>query len=111
MTLPGQAWGLAAAGPNGPVFATSYRGRDVAATVLTAVDAAGLVMWQRDFEGHPGPPRVSATGTDGKTISARIFCEQFATSNGNRWVPQGKPKVRIENDIMMPPFYSYFLVP
>ena len=63
MTLPGQAWGLAAAGPNGPVFATSYRGRDVAATVLTAVDAAGLVMWQRDFEGHPGPPRVSATGT------------------------------------------------
>jgi len=63
VTLPGQAWGLAAAGPNGPVFATSYRGRDMAATVLTAVDAAGLVMWQRDFEGHPGPPRVSATGT------------------------------------------------
>ncbi len=61
--LPGQVWGLATAGPGEPVFATSYQGRDLDATALTALDPAGGVIWQRTFAGHPGPPRVTPAGT------------------------------------------------
>ncbi|WP_218009343.1 hypothetical protein [Herbidospora cretacea] len=58
--MPGQVWGLAAPGQSGPLFVTSYRGRDLLGTVLTALDVSGQVLWKREFEGHPGPPRVSS---------------------------------------------------
>jgi hypothetical protein len=59
--MPGQVWGLAAPDQTGPLFVTSYRGRDVLGTVLTALDRSGRVLWQREFEGHPSPPRVSSS--------------------------------------------------
>ncbi|MEV6705457.1 hypothetical protein [Micromonospora wenchangensis] len=49
--------------PAGPIFVTSFAGRNLDATVLTAVDPAGRVIWQRTFEGRPRPPRVTASGT------------------------------------------------
>ena len=63
MILPGQAWGLAAPGPDGPVFVTSYDGKNLSAAVLTALGLDGEVLWRRTFDGHPGPPRVSGNGT------------------------------------------------
>jgi outer membrane protein assembly factor BamB len=45
--LPGQAWGLAAPHPDGPVFVTSYDGKNLSATVLTALDLGGEVLWSR----------------------------------------------------------------
>lgn len=63
MILPGQAWGLAAPGPDGPVFVTSYDGKNLSATVLIALGLDGGVLWRRTFGGHPGPPRVSGSGT------------------------------------------------
>jgi hypothetical protein len=61
--LPGQVWGLAAPDADGPVFATTYDGKNLSATVLTALDLDGGVLWRRTFGGHPGPPRLSAAGT------------------------------------------------
>jgi hypothetical protein len=61
--LAGQAWGLAAPGPDGPVFVTSYDGKNLSATVLTALGLDGRVLWRRTFDGHPGPVRVSGDGT------------------------------------------------
>ena len=61
--MRGQVRGLAAPAPTGPVFVTSYYGRKFDTTVLTAVDPAGAVLWRREFDGHPGPPRVGPTGT------------------------------------------------
>ena len=63
MDLPGQVWGLAATGADGPVFATSYDGKNLSAAVLTALDLEGRVLWRRRFGGHPGPPRLSGDGT------------------------------------------------
>ncbi len=63
LTMSGQVWGLAAADAAGPVFATSYAGSNLAATILTAVDPAGNVIWQREFEGRPAPPRATSGGT------------------------------------------------
>lgn len=63
MDLPGQVWGLAAPGAGGPVFATSYDGKNVFTTVLTALGLDGGVLWRRTFGGHPGPPRLSGNGT------------------------------------------------
>ncbi len=59
--MPGQVWGLATAG--GPVFVTSYPGQDFSATIVTAVDRDGTVLWHRELDGHPRPPRVSPEGT------------------------------------------------
>ncbi|MCX4869434.1 hypothetical protein OG298_40130 [Streptomyces sp. NBC_01005] len=61
--MPGQAWGLAAEGTGGPVFVTSYAGKNLSATVLTAMDVAGGVLWHREFDGHPSPPRVNTSGS------------------------------------------------
>ncbi len=66
--VPGQVRGLAAAGPDGPIYLTSYAGRspstrNLYTTVLTAVDLAGGRLWQRTFPGHPFPPRADADGT------------------------------------------------
>lgn len=61
--MPGQVWGLATHDPAGPIFVTSFAGRNLDATVLTAVDPAGEVIWQRTFEGRPRPPRVTPVGT------------------------------------------------
>jgi len=44
--MPGQVWGLATHDSTGPIFVTSYAGRNLDATVLTAVDPAGGVIWQ-----------------------------------------------------------------
>jgi len=63
VTMPGQVWGLAAPDPAGPIFVTSYDGRNLNITVLVALDLAGTVIWRREFDGHPGPPRASAHGT------------------------------------------------
>jgi hypothetical protein len=61
--MPGQVWGLAAPDPVGPVFVTSYDGRNLNTTVLVALDLTGTVIWRREFDGHPEPPRASAHGT------------------------------------------------
>lgn len=42
---------------------TSYAGRNLDATVLTALDLAGGIIWQRTFKGHPRPPRITPAGT------------------------------------------------
>jgi len=63
VTMPGQVWGLAAPDATGPLFVTSYDGRNLSTTVLTVVDLAGTVLWRREFDGHPSPPRVSDSGT------------------------------------------------
>ena len=63
MNLPGQVWGLAAPGADGPVFATSYDGTNLSATVLTALDLGGEVLWRCTFGSHPGPSRLSGNGT------------------------------------------------
>ena len=42
--MPGQVWGLATHDSAGPIFVTSFAGRNLDATVLTAVDLAGGVM-------------------------------------------------------------------
>jgi len=63
IAMDGQVWGVAAPGPAGPVFVTSYAGDDLDTTVLAAVDLAGKVLWRREFDGHPGKPRVSEAGT------------------------------------------------
>ena len=39
--MPGQVWGLAASDPAGPVFVTSYDGRNLDTTVLVALGLAG----------------------------------------------------------------------
>ncbi|MEV6104316.1 hypothetical protein AB0M28_06305 [Streptomyces sp. NPDC051940] len=61
--MPGQVWGLAAPDAAGPVFVTSYAGKDLSTTVLAALDVTGEVLWRRTFDGHPGRPRVSADGS------------------------------------------------
>jgi hypothetical protein len=61
--MPGQVWGLATAHPDGPVFVTSYPGKDLTATIVTAVDRDGAVLWHRDLDGRPRPPRVGPEGT------------------------------------------------
>jgi hypothetical protein len=61
--MPGQVWGLATHDSTGPIFVTSYAGRNLDATVLTAVDPVGGIIWQRTFDGHPRPPRVTPAGT------------------------------------------------
>lgn len=63
VTMPGQVWGLAAATATGPLFATSYASDDFWATTVSAVDLDGTLLWQRDFAGHPQPPRATAEGT------------------------------------------------
>ncbi|MEU9314934.1 hypothetical protein [Streptomyces sp. NPDC048295] len=57
--MPGQVRGLAAPNADGAIFVTSYDGKNLFTTVLTAVDMAGEVLWRRGFEGHPGRPCVS----------------------------------------------------
>jgi hypothetical protein len=59
--MPGQVCGLATAG--GPVFVTSCPGEDFSATIVTAVDRDGTVLWHRELPGRPRPPRVSPEGT------------------------------------------------
>lgn len=61
--MPGQVCGLATHDSTGPIFVTGYAGRNFDATVLTAVDAVGGVIWQRNFQGRPRPPRVTPAGT------------------------------------------------
>lgn len=63
VTLPAQVWGLAASRPTGPLFATSFNGRDLRSAALTALDITGTVLWQQSFGGRPGPPRATANGT------------------------------------------------
>jgi hypothetical protein len=60
--MPGQVWGLATPDATGPLFVTSYDGRNLSTTVLTGMDLAGTVLWRREFDGHPGRPRVSDSG-------------------------------------------------
>jgi hypothetical protein len=62
IVLPGQVWGLAAPDANGPILATSYDGKNLSATVLTALDLDGQVLWRHTFDGHPAPPRISGAG-------------------------------------------------
>jgi hypothetical protein len=64
MRAAGPVWGLAAADAAGPAFVTSYDGRNLRTTVVTALDpATGRVLWRRESPGHPYPPRVSESGT------------------------------------------------
>ncbi|MFC5185462.1 lactonase family protein [Actinomadura harenae] len=70
---------MAAHDPSGPLYVASYRGRDLLGTMLTALDVSGQVLWQREFEGHPGPPRVSSdTGNvwiAHRTSGRDVVCE------------------------------------
>lgn len=60
--IPGQVWGLATA--DGPVFVTGNVGGDeFDTTMVTALDRDGTVLWNRELDGRPGPPRVSPEGT------------------------------------------------
>ncbi|WP_326662873.1 hypothetical protein [Streptomyces sp. NBC_00385] len=61
--MPGQVWGLAASDTGGPIFITTYDGKNVSTTLLTAIDVTGEVLWRREFDGHPSRPRVSASGS------------------------------------------------
>jgi hypothetical protein len=63
VSLPGQIRGLAAIGADGPVFVTSYDGKNLSATVLTSLGLDGAVLWRRAFAGRPGHPRLSSNGT------------------------------------------------
>ncbi|MFB9927631.1 hypothetical protein ACFORO_20490 [Amycolatopsis halotolerans] len=63
VALPGQVWGVAAPGPDGPLVATTYDGDNLSRTVLTALDASGAVLWKHRADGHPYPPLVSVSGT------------------------------------------------
>jgi hypothetical protein len=62
VVLPGQVWGLAAPDASGPIFTTSYDGKNLSATVLIALDLDGRVLWRRTFDGHPGRARISGDG-------------------------------------------------
>lgn len=86
--MPGQVWGLATAHPDGPVFVTSYPGRDFTATIVTAVDRDGTVRWQRDLDGRPRRPRVSPEGTLWHA-GARSLTELSATGEVLRTVGLG----------------------
>jgi len=61
--LPGQTWGLVAPNAEGPILATSYDGKNLSTTVLTALAPDGQALWSRTFDGHPGRPRISGEGT------------------------------------------------
>lgn len=61
--LAGQTWGIAAPSADGPILATSYDGKNLSTTVLTATDTDGQPLWRRTFDGHPGRPRISSDGT------------------------------------------------
>ncbi|MEB3963145.1 hypothetical protein OKJ48_23290 [Streptomyces kunmingensis] len=60
--MPGQIWSVASPDPSGPLYVTSY-GASPSETVVTVVDLAGSVAWQRTFAGT-GRPR-SRLSTDG----------------------------------------------
>lgn len=66
--MPGSVRGTAARGASGPIYATSADGDDPFATVLTAVDVAGDVLWRREI-GH-GSDRP-CVGPDGTVWAAR----------------------------------------
>ncbi|MFI9811823.1 hypothetical protein [Saccharothrix variisporea] len=63
VAMPGQVRGLAAPDATGPLFVTSYDGPDLSTTALTAVGLDGTVLWRREFDGRPGPPRVGDGGS------------------------------------------------
>ncbi|MFE3179044.1 hypothetical protein ACFXPA_03435 [Amycolatopsis sp. NPDC059090] len=63
VALPGQVRDVAAPGPNGPLVATAYDGDNLSGTVLTALDASGVVLWKHRADGRPYPPLVSVSGT------------------------------------------------
>jgi hypothetical protein len=93
--MPGQVWGVVAPNRNGPLFVTSYRSRDLFTTVLTAVDLSGRVLWQREFDGHPGPPRVSGAGNvwiAHRGPEGDLLCELDASGTVQRSImPQHEP--------------------
>ena len=63
VSMPGQVWGLATPNASGPLFVTSSNGHNLSTIVLSALDLTGTVLWRREFGAHPGPPRVSDSGT------------------------------------------------
>lgn len=62
ITLPGQVHGLAAPGPSGPVYVTSY-GEDLSITYLTVLGPDGTAQARHEFRGQSGAPLVSERGT------------------------------------------------
>ncbi|MEU6710219.1 hypothetical protein ABZ897_01970 [Nonomuraea sp. NPDC046802] len=84
--MPGQVWGVVAADGDGPLFVTSYRGRDLDATVLTAVDLSGRVLWQREFDGHPGRPRVGRDGNVWVAHQGPLLSELDASGRSRRTI-------------------------
>jgi hypothetical protein len=49
--MPGQVWGLATHDATGPIFVTSYAGRNLDTTVLTAIDTTGDIMFRPGLDG------------------------------------------------------------
>ncbi|MFI6880021.1 hypothetical protein ACIBL6_41925 [Streptomyces sp. NPDC050400] len=63
ITMPGQVWSVAAQDAAGPLYVTSY-GASPLETVVTLVDGAGEVAWERTFAGTGRPrSRLSEDGT------------------------------------------------
>jgi hypothetical protein len=77
--LPGQVWGLAAADAGGPIFLTTFDGRNLNATVVLALDLDGEELWRRTFDGRPRPPGV---GIDGSVWIARQSAGHTITQLG-----------------------------
>ncbi|MFI9724378.1 hypothetical protein ACIHFE_32880 [Streptomyces sp. NPDC052396] len=104
--MPGQVWGLAAADPGGPVFVTSYDGKNLSTTVLTAMDAGGGVLWRREFDGHPSQPRVSTSGSvwvAHRGPTGAVLTELDATGSTLRSItPEHEPFERLGSFAVLP---------
>ena len=79
VNLPGQVWGLAAPGADGPVFATSYDEKNLSATVLTSLGLDGRVLWRRTFGGRPGRPRLRPSTSGHSRHTTGSLCCSPAT--------------------------------
>ncbi|OSC74970.1 hypothetical protein B5180_10010 [Streptomyces sp. BF-3] len=104
--MPGQVWGLAAPDSGGPIFATSYDGKNLSITVLTAVDVAGEVLWRRKFDGHPGRPRVSTSGSvwvAHRGPTGAVLTELDAAGSTVRSItPEHEPSERLGSFVVLP---------
>ncbi len=104
--MPGQVWGLAAPDTGGPIFVTSYDGKNLSITVLTAVDVAGEVLWRREFDGHPGRPRVSTSGSvwvAHRGPTGAVLTELDAAGSTVRSItPEHEPSERLGSFVVLP---------